>query len=346
MNRKPVFDAVRILLGRGFTEAEVDVLDRAFELAEADQVAAGDDDDDAIAQIDRLVLSKQDVIDIKKTLQTEWVQSAGDEQAKGIIDTILNRLASEHWGTSIADVVNARNQFSDINGPVSRKAGRHSVDDFDANKVSQRVKDFVDGYLAERAGGASSRVDTHLNYANPHFSDAKNLAWIMALDGPVLGRGNAIHRHGTVPELQRFRPKPYLIGLPGAMAVSPAVARPGSIDGNAVAAKHKVGVKSDTVKISNLHPAMEAVIAAVAKAADDLGLPKPVITSGNDSKHSKNSLHYANRALDFRGRDLTVAQGNALDKAVSEILGSKYDVIFETFADQNNNHLHVEFDPR
>jgi hypothetical protein len=342
MNRKPIFEAVRILLGRGFAQSEVDALDRAFELAETDQEISVDD---TSAQIDRLILSEQDIIDIKKTLQTEWVQSAGDEQAKGIIDTILNRLASEHWGTSIADVVNARNQFSDINGPVSRKDGRHTVDGFDESKVSQRVKDFVDAYLTERASGASSRVDTHLNYANPHFSDAKNLAWIMALDGPVLGRGNAIHRHGTVPELQRFRPKPYGIALPG-MPASAAGAKPASIDGNLVAEQHGVGVKSNAVKISKLHPAMEAVIAAVAKAAGELGLPKPVITSGNDSKHSKNSLHYANRALDFRGRDISVAQGNALDKAVSEILGAKYDVIFETFADQNNNHLHVEFDPR
>lgn len=343
MNRKPIFDAVRKLLGRGFTQAEVDALDRAFELGEADQDTADEDDG---PQIDRLVLSKQDIIDIKKTLQTEWVQSAGDEQAKGIVDTILNRLASEHWGTTIADVVNARNQFSDINGPVSRKDGRHTVDDLDESKVSQRVKDFVDAYLTERAAGASSRVDTHLNYANPHFSDAKNLAWIMALDGPVLGSGKAIHRHGTVPELQRFRPSPYRISLPGAAVAPPAAAKHGSIDGNKVAEEHGVGVKSDDVKISNLHPAMEAVIAAVAKAAGDLGLPKPVITSGNDSKHSKNSLHYANRALDFRGRDLSVAQGNALDKAVTAILGAKYDVIFETFLDQNNNHLHVEFDPR
>ena len=34
MNRKPVFDAVRILLGRGFTSAEVAALDDAFDVAE------------------------------------------------------------------------------------------------------------------------------------------------------------------------------------------------------------------------------------------------------------------------------------------------------------------------
>lgn len=34
MNRKPIFDAVRKLLGRGFTQSEVDALDRAIDVAE------------------------------------------------------------------------------------------------------------------------------------------------------------------------------------------------------------------------------------------------------------------------------------------------------------------------
>src|SRR5262249_39055696 len=38
MNKRPIFDAVRALLGRGFTQAEVDQLDRA--IAEAEGIAA------------------------------------------------------------------------------------------------------------------------------------------------------------------------------------------------------------------------------------------------------------------------------------------------------------------
>ena len=41
----------------------------------------------------------------------------------------------------------------------------------------------------------------------------------------------------------------------------------GTIDGRALAALHGVGVKSDAVKISSLHPAMAPVIIAVAEAA-------------------------------------------------------------------------------
>jgi conjugal transfer mating pair stabilization protein TraG len=119
----------------------------------------------------------------------------------------------------------------------------------------------------------------------------------------------------------------------------------GTIDGRAVAAQHGVGVKNAAVKISHLHSAMEPVIAAVAEVARELGLPKPVITSGNDSSHKQGSLHFKDRALDFRGNTIQIAQGKALAARVSMRVGGDYDVIFETFANKANNHLHVEFDP-
>ena len=118
-----------------------------------------------------------------------------------------------------------------------------------------------------------------------------------------------------------------------------------TIDGNVIAAQQGVGVKSAAVKIGNLHPAMGPVIMAVAKAATTLGLPKPVITSGNDSSHKVGSLHFRNRALDFRGNNITIAKGNEFAAEVLKLVGPDYDVIFEKFANASNNHLHVEFDP-
>lgn len=296
-----------------------------------------------------LRLTEADILNIKKTLQTEWVQSAGTAQAHGIIDTILNRTASGRWGDTVSEVVNARNQFSDINGPVSRRDGRNAVEDIPAARISARVDQLVDSYLAERAAGRESSIGSHLNYANPNFSDARNLGWINALDGPVLGRGDAIHRHGTTPDLERWRPEPFAVGLPGAVdAGSQATqSRPsGPFDGRAVAAEAGVAVKNNRVDIDSLDPAMAPVIRAVAEAAQRLGLPQPVITSGNDSRHSAGSLHYDDRALDFRGNNITDAQGIALQNEVRRILGPGYDVIFETFStNPSNDHLHVEFDP-
>ncbi|PCD03610.1 hypothetical protein COC42_04395 [Sphingomonas spermidinifaciens] len=293
-----------------------------------------------------LSLSEADVLNIKKTLQTEWVQSAGDAQAHGIVDTILNRTASGHWGDSVADVVNARNQFSDINGPISRRDGRNSVDDIPASQISARVDRLVDDYLAARAAGQPSSIGSHLNYANPHFSSANNLGWINALDGPVLGRGNAVHHHGTVPELERHRPGDFALALPGSTVAAPTpTPAGGAIDGNAVAAASGVEVKSNTVAIGRLDASMEPAIRAAADAARRLGLPTPVITSGNDSRHSAQSLHYENKALDFRGNNISIAQGRAFEAEMQRLLGPQYDVVFETFANRSNNHLHVEFDP-
>lgn len=335
-------------------------------------------------------LTQADVNNIARTVQTEWVQFAGQEQARGIVDTILNRVASGRWGNTVADVVNARNQFSDINGPVSRRQGRNSVDQIPMSDVSQNVRDFVNSYLAERAAGTPSSVGTHLNYANPHFSDARNLGWINALDGPVLGRGNAIHRHGTTPDLERYRPNDFVIAMPGE-AAAPAgftLAQPGqagaptassvfgseyqsgefalvqpgapgasaalststeystgTANGRQIAAEAGVQVKNSGVRLEALHPSMDPAIRAVAQAARDLGLPTPVITSGNDSRHSNGSLHYSGRGLDFRGNNITEAQGRAFAQSVSETLGAQYDVVFETFSNKSNNHLHVEFDP-
>ncbi|MGB3472198.1 MAG: LysM peptidoglycan-binding domain-containing protein [Erythrobacter sp.] len=294
-----------------------------------------------------LSLTPTDILNIKKTLQTEWVQSAGDAQAHGIIDTILNRTASGRWGGTVSEVVNAYNQFSDINGPISRRDQRTSVEQIPAAQISARVDQTVDSYLAERAAGRASSIGSHLNYANPNYSDARNLGWIMALDGPVLGRGDAIHRHGTTPELERFRPGEFAVALPGSAPVTGESPAPsGPFDGRALAAEVGVAIKSSRVDIDSLHPAMDPVIRAVAQAAERLGLPQPVITSGNDSSHSSGSLHYQDRALDFRGNNITDAQGFALQNEVRRILGNDYDVIFETFpGNAANDHLHVEYDP-
>jgi hypothetical protein len=132
-------------------------------------------------------------------------------------------------------------------------------------------------------------------------------------------------------------------GEPAAEAAAPGAGD--TIDGNVIAAQQGVGVKGAAVKIGNLHPAMAPVIMAVAKAAATLGLPKPVITSGNDSSHKVGSLHFKNRAMDFRGNNISIAQGNAYAAEVLKLVGPDYDVIFEKFANASNNHLHVEFDP-
>jgi hypothetical protein len=65
------------------------------------------------------------------------------------------------------------------------------------------------------------------------------------------------------------------------------------------------------------------------------------VTSGNDSKHMKNSLHFEDLAMDYR----TLIIGHApmrqvLARLITFMLGDDYDVVLEV------DHLHVEYDPK
>lgn len=84
------------------------------------------------------------------------------------------------------------------------------------------------------------------------------------------------------------------------------------------------------------------IIAAAAVNAKNVLLfqTNTVVTSGNDSTHKEGSLHYQDRALDFRTHDLTPTQIEAWAQEIKKRLGSDYDVLIES------DHLHVEYDPK
>lgn len=89
----------------------------------------------------------------------------------------------------------------------------------------------------------------------------------------------------------------------------------------------------------------QVVIAcAVVNAATSLRLPVDMlITSGRDGTHMEGSLHYRDRALDFRTKHLTRSQKYVLRDTVQQRLGAKYQAILESVG-KRNEHLHVEYD--
>ena len=72
---------------------------------------------------------------------------------------------------------------------------------------------------------------------------------------------------------------------------------------------------------------------------------RPTITSIEDGQHQVDSKHYQGLAFDIRFNDITPELHNRLTTEVAQLAGSAYDVIHESHG-TDNDHLHIEFDPR
>lgn len=71
-----------------------------------------------------------------------------------------------------------------------------------------------------------------------------------------------------------------------------------------------------------------------------------VITSINDGKHMDRSLHYEDRAFDVRTKNIPFSvQKESIRKEIKTALGNDFDVILESEG-TDNEHLHVEHDPK
>lgn len=71
-----------------------------------------------------------------------------------------------------------------------------------------------------------------------------------------------------------------------------------------------------------------------------------VITEGTGGRHMQGSLHYQGLAIDIRSKNIpdTATRTSILIECI-EHLGKDFDMILEC-ADTDNEHLHIEFDPK
>lgn len=102
-----------------------------------------------------------------------------------------------------------------------------------------------------------------------------------------------------------------------------------------------IQVSKPSIVTSNLHSTMVNIIDELHLTAAALGLPKPVITSGSEGKHSANSLHGSGKALDLRCREAIPCKKWAM--TLKTALGPGYDVMWEDW-NGPNNHIHIEYD--
>lgn len=146
---------------------------------------------------------------------------------------------------------------------------------------------------------------------------------------------------------------PQAASLPPADRTPPLMASPleggtllaapeGPVDGAKLARELGMGVKAGA-RLGRMNSDLVPAMGVVADEARALGLPRPVVTSGNDStQHASGSAHYDYRALDFRGNNISDQQGEQWADRVRERLGPNYAVDFERFPDNPaRDHLHV-----
>lgn len=152
-------------------------------------------------------LTQRDIDYISRVVATEVPASIAQtdpaeysRMVGAVVDTITNRMASGEYPSTVTGVVNQRNQFSAINGPISGAYG--SVQN--APRANQELQSLVASHIADISQGTEeSEIAGSMNYANPNFSSANNLRdWVnpMIEAGAVkLGLGDAVHYHGIIP---------------------------------------------------------------------------------------------------------------------------------------------------
>jgi hypothetical protein len=420
MNRKPIFDAVRAMLGRGFKAGEVQALDHACDLAEAATAGGGGDVRSASAALAASAVAAAgavagaaagaaaNAIAYRLGKLSEVFESGGRgpgtvspgsndpggvsygmyqlSSKAGTLSAFL-RAEGKGWAGELSGTKPGSAAFSErwkkiaAREPdafreaqhrfIERSHYRKAVADvlarkgIDLDRRHNAVRDAVwsvavqHGKAADILVRAVDMTDPHESRGDPGYDrrlaqaiyDARTDYVLRVANNPKLSAGERAQLIGITKNRYPKECADCLHMLDQAGHAPPAPPAPldadgDTIDGNKVAAAHGVLVKSAAVKIARLHPAMAPAIAAVAAAVKTLGLPRAVITSGNDSKHMTGSLHFQNRALDFRGNNIAVSVGDAFAREVKATLGEGYDVLFETFLQPANNHLHVEYDPR
>ena len=98
--------------------------------------------------------------------------------------------------------------------------------------------------------------------------------------------------------------------------------------------------------IANLDQRVVDTFDEIVAAWQAAGGPTPVITSGNDGRHSVGSLHFSDLAIDLRANNISDSLAQSIANDLSNRLGSDFDVIFESFpSNPANDHIHLEYDP-
>ena len=102
-------------------------------------------------------------------------------------------------------------------------------------------------------------------------------------------------------------------------------------------------LKNNNVSLVGLCPQISLAVCLIAHLwGDDEDF---VITSANDSNHSRTSLHWDGKAIDIRSKNLTGKRKLEVLRDVRRSLGADFDFILEGTGTPNE-HFHLEWQPK
>lgn len=190
------------------------------------------------------------------------------------------------------------------------------------------VEGMKDGTFTGRA------LDRYVNDSQTDFTNARRV--VNGTDKASLFAGTAENYNNA------------LASVPSTpVAEAPSAADPSS--GGAVRVGEEGDTSADiwrkpTANIANLDPKLTQIFDEVVAAWAAVTDKTPVITSGNDGRHSNGSRHYSDLAIDLRANNITDAQSAELESLLQDALGPEYFVDFEHFPGFTaNDHLHISY---
>lgn len=101
----------------------------------------------------------------------------------------------------------------------------------------------------------------------------------------------------------------------------------------------------DTVRFKTFTPALLHMLRVLLRASDmyfEVPARELVVTSANDSTHTKLSKHYTNEALDVRSKSFrTLREKQAFADKLRADLGDQFTVLLE-HEGTDNEHFHLQ----